>query len=138
KEVIKSVYKHIQERTDFSIVTTLAGHNAIRQMLTAKEQGYKITMIYVAVDDVAQNINRVAMIVQNGGHDIPTEDILRRNKTSFDQLYRYAHIIDTLVLVDNSLDDGRVILEVNNGVVTFETDYLPKWAIPVKNQFKSW
>ena len=138
KEVIKSVYKHIQERTDFSIETTLAGHNVIRQMLTAKEQGYKITMFYVALDDVAQNINRVAMRVQNGGHDIPTEDILKRNKTSFDQLYRYAHIIDTLVLVDNSLDDGKVILEVNNGVITFETNYLPKWAVPVKNQFKSW
>ena len=95
-------------------------------------------MFYVALDDVAQNINRVAMRVRNGGHHIPTEDILKRNKTSFEQLYQCAHLIDTLVLVDNSLDDGRVILEVNNGIVTFETNDLPKWAIPVKNQFNSW
>src|SRR5699024_2000311 len=75
----------------------------------------KITMFYVALDDVTQNINRVAMRVKNGGHDIPTEDILRRSKTSFDQLYRYAHIVDTLVMIDNSLDDGKIILEINNG-----------------------
>src|SRR5699024_4859686 len=72
KEVIKSVYKHIKEGTDFSIETTLAGGNAIRQIQKAKEQGYKITMFYVALDDVTQNINRVAMRVKNGGHDIPT------------------------------------------------------------------
>lgn len=136
KEVIKSVYKHIKERTDFSIETTLSGQNAIRQMLKAKEQGYKITMFYVALDDVTQNINRVAMRVRNGGHDIPTEDILRRNKTSFDQLYRYAHIIDTLVLIDNSLDDGKVILEINNGFITFETTRLPEWSRLIKEQFE--
>lgn len=136
KEVIKSVYKHIKEGTDFSIETTLAGSNAIRQMLKAKEQGYKITMFYVALDDVAQNINRVAMRVKNGGHDIPTENILRRSKTSYEQLYRYAHIIDTLVMIDNSFDDGKIILEINNGFITFEADYLPKWALPVKEQFK--
>src|SRR5699024_4948197 len=135
KEVIKSVYKHIKEGTDFSIETTLAGQNAVRQMLKAKEQGYKITMFYVALEDVTQNISRVAMRVKNGGHDIPTEDILRRNKTSFDQLYRYAHIIDTLVLIDNSLDDGKVILEVNNQVITFEADHLPGWSRPIKKQF---
>jgi len=137
KEVIRTVYKNIKERTDFSIETTLAGHNAIRQILKAKEQNYKITMFYIALDDVAQNINRVAMRVQNGGHSISTEDILRRNKTSFDQLYRYAHLIDTLVLIDNSLDDGKVILEVNNGFVSFEGNYIPEWAVPVKKQFES-
>lgn len=136
KEVIKSVYKHIKEGTDFSIETTLSGGNAIRQMLKAKKQGYKITMFYVALDDVTQNINRVAMRVKNGGHDIPTEDILRRNKTSFEQLYRYAHITDTLVMIDNSLDDGKIILEINNGFITFEADYLPEWALPIKEQFE--
>ena len=49
-----------------------------------KEQGYKITMFYVALDDVAQNTNHIAMKVKNGGHDIPIEDIVRRSKTSFD------------------------------------------------------
>ena len=137
KEVIKSVYKHIKEGTDFSIETTLAGGNAIRQIQKAKEQGYKITMFYVALDDVTQNINRVAMRVKNGGHDIPTEDILRRSKTSFDQLYRYAHIVDTLVMIDNSLDDGKIILEINNGFITFEAKSIPKWALPVRAQFKS-
>ncbi len=136
KEVINSVYKHIREGTNFSVETTLAGGNVIRQILKAKEQGYKIIMFYVALDDVTQNINRVAMRVKNGGHDIPTKDILRRSKTSFAQLYRYAKIIDTLVVIDNSSDDGKIILEINNGFLTFESGHLPEWAIPVKKQFE--
>ena len=94
-------------------------------------------MFYVALDDVTQNVNRVSMRVKNGGHDIPTEDILRRSKTSFDQLYRHAHIADTLVMIDNSLDDGKIILDINNGFITFEANYIPKWALPVRAQFKS-
>ena len=34
-------------------------------------------------------IERVGMRVANGSHSIPTEDILRRNKTSFEHLYNW-------------------------------------------------
>ncbi|UGB33132.1 zeta toxin family protein [Metabacillus sp. B2-18] len=135
KEVIKSVYRYIKEGKDFSIETTLAGGNAIRQMEKAKEMGYEITMFYVALSDVSQNIKRVAMRVKNGGHDIPTEDILRRSKTSFDHLYQYAHMVDNIVLVDNSQEDGEIVLEINNGAITFEAQNLPQWVLPVKEQF---
>lgn len=92
-------------------------------------------MFYVALSEVEQNINRVAMRVKNGGHHIPTEDIIRRSKTSFENLYRHVAIIDNLVLIDNSQDDGEIVLEINNGVVTFEAKPLPRWTLPVKEQF---
>ncbi|APB38107.1 zeta toxin family protein [Heyndrickxia coagulans] len=136
KEVIKSINEYIQEGKDFSIETTLAGGNVIRQMEKAKAMGYKITMFYVALNNVNQNIERVAMRVKNGGHDIPTEDILRRNKTSFEHLHNYATMADNLVLIDNSLYNGEIVLEVNDGQITFEKSNLPKWALPVWERFK--
>ncbi|MCK0470380.1 zeta toxin family protein [Halalkalibacter sp. APA_J-10(15)] len=136
KEVIKSVNKYIKEGKDFSIETTLAGKNAIKQMQKAKEMGYEITMFYVALNNVHQNIERVAMRVKNGGHHIPTEDIIRRNKTSFKHLYDYAYMIDNLVLIDNSEEDGEIVLEVNNGFITYEATYLPEWTHPVRKQFE--
>lgn len=135
KEVIRSVNRYIKEGKDFSIETTLAGKNAIRQMQKAKELGYEVTMFYVALRNVEQNIERVAMRVKNGGHNIPTEDIIRRNTTSFKHLYEYAHIINNLVLIDNSEDDGDIVLEINNGFITFESNTLPKWVLPVVEQF---
>ncbi|WP_301107118.1 zeta toxin family protein [Sporosarcina sp.] len=136
KEVIKSVKRYIEEGKSFSIETTLAGKNAIRQIQKAKEMGYEVTMFYVALSNVEQNIERVAMRVKNGGHNIPTEDIVRRSITSFNHLYEYTKIIDNLVLIDNSEDDGEIVLEANNGIISFETSPLPEWVTPVTEQLK--
>lgn len=135
KKVIKSVNQYIKEGKDFSIETTLAGKNAIRQMQEAKYMGYEVTMFYVALSNVHQNIERVAMRVKNGGHNIATEDITRRNTTSFKHLYDYAHMIDNLVLIDNSQDDGEIVLEINANVITFIAKNLPKWVRPVVEQY---
>lgn len=131
KEVIRSVRAYIQEGKDFSIETTLAGKNAINQMIKAKELGYEVTMFYIALNDVHQNIERVAMRVRNGGHHISTEDIIRRNKTSFANLYEYSSLVDNLILIDNSTDDGEILLEINNKNITFTADILPLWAQPI-------
>lgn len=136
KEVIKSVNNYIEEGKDFSIETTLAGKNAIRQMHKANKMGYEVTMFYVALRNVNQNIERVAMRVKNGGHNIPTVDIIRRSTTSFKHLLEYINIIDNLVVIDNSEDDGEIILEVNNNFITFEASNLPQWALPVLEQLK--
>lgn len=42
--------------------------------------GFEITMFYVALSNVNRNIERVAMIVKNGGHSIPIEEIIRRTR----------------------------------------------------------
>ncbi|MCM3570636.1 zeta toxin family protein [Neobacillus mesonae] len=136
KEVIKSVKKYMKEGKDFSIETTLAGTNAIRQIQEAKKMGYEVTMFYVALRHVNQNIERVAMRVKNGGHNIPTEDILRRNTTSFKHLYKYAHMIDNLILIDNSEDRGDIVLEINDGCITYQAHPLPSWALPVANNLR--
>lgn len=136
KEVIKSVNACIEEGRDFSIETTLSGKNAIGQISKAKKYGYEVTMFYIALNNVNQNIERVAMRVKNGGHDIPAKDIVRRNKTSFHHLYEYAPMLDNLILIDNSQEDGKTILEVNDGTIAFESNQLPDWAKPLWKQFK--
>ncbi|GAB4073204.1 zeta toxin family protein [Barrientosiimonas marina] len=136
KEIIKSVNQYLNEGKDFSIETTLAGNNALKQIAKAKEYGYEVTMFYVALNNVRKNIERVAMRVENGGHHISTEDILRRDETSFKHLYEYAPIIDNIVLIDNSKDGGEIILEINDGKITFEVTPLPQWVLPLYQQFQ--
>lgn len=135
REVIKSVKEYIKAGKSFSIETTLAGKNALNQIRTAKKFGYEVTMFYIALDNVDQNIERVAMRVKNGGHHIPTEDILRRDKISIEHLYQCASMIDNLVLIDNSKDQGKTVLEINGGKITFDINHLPYWALPIWQQF---
>lgn len=136
KEVIRSVMNYIAERKNFSIETTLAGKNAIKQIKMAKAAGYEITMFYIALNDVQQNIERVAMRVKNGGHHIPTPDIIRRNETSFKHLYDYCDLLDNLILIDNSKADGSVIMEINNHIISYEAAPLPSWSLPIKAHYE--
>lgn len=136
KEVIRTVKQYLKEGKDFSIETTLAGQNAIKQIKKAKELGYEINLIYVALNNVHQNIERVGMRVKNGGHDIPTKDIIRRNITSFENLYKNMHLVDHIMLIDNTVDGGRIVLEVNNSVINYKSQNFPKWGIPVWEKYR--
>ncbi|MFE7083309.1 zeta toxin family protein [Priestia megaterium] len=136
KEVIKLVNECINEGKNFSIETTLAGKNVIRQMQKAKEYGYEVTMFYVGLGDVEQNIQRVASRVKNGGHNIPTEDIRRRHSVSLNNLLSSLTLIDNLVVIDNSEEEGNLMLEITGGSLVFIENNLPKWILPILQVYK--
>ena len=131
KLVIKTVRECIKEGKSFSIETTLAGKNAINQMNQAKENGYEISMFFLGLKEVSKNIERVALRVKNGGHHIPTEDILRRHTTSRDNLLQNLKLIDNLLVVDNSNLDGELILETSQGNISFQSNHIPQWVAPI-------
>ncbi|MYL61818.1 hypothetical protein GLW07_00475 [Bacillus hwajinpoensis] len=137
KIAVRLIYECIEEEKSFSIETTLAEKNAIHQMIKAKERGFEITMFYVGSSHVTQNIERVALRVKNGGHHIPTKDILKRDTTSKENLLQHLSLIDNLVVIDNSKSDGELILEISNNQITLETDEIPDWADPIKQKFNT-
>ncbi|MFX3634626.1 MAG: hypothetical protein ACE3L7_16165 [Candidatus Pristimantibacillus sp.] len=47
------------------------------------------------------NIDRVAARVKNGGHVIPTADIIRRDETSMENLLTHLDLLDHLIVIDN-------------------------------------
>ena len=59
KEAIKIVRDCIRNKREFSIETTLAGGNVIRQMREAKENGFEVVMFYVGLGDYRLNIERL-------------------------------------------------------------------------------
>ncbi|MGN7762607.1 hypothetical protein [Paenibacillus sp. 22594] len=107
--------------------TTLAGGNVIRQIRDQRNEALK-SLCFVGLGDVRLNIERVAMRVKNGGHHIETEDIIRRNVTSMNNLLSHLDQIDHLVVIDNSKADGEIIFEVDKGGIKYYLDELPEWA----------
>lgn len=137
KEAIKIVSDCIGSKRDFSVETTLAGRNAIRQIKQAKENGFEVTMFYVGLGDVNLNIERVAARVRNGGHDIPREDIIRRHVTSLQNLLSNLDMIDNLIVIDNSNLDGEVILEAYKGRIEYVSNRLPDWGQQIAHQLEN-
>jgi predicted ABC-type ATPase len=105
----------------------LAGGNAIRLMREAKANGFEVTMFYVGLGDYHLNIERVAVRVKNDGHHIPSDDIIRRHYTSIQNLLSHLHLIDHLIVIDNSHTEGEIVLGTNDGSITYRSESLPQW-----------
>lgn len=137
RRVLKLVNECINEGKTFSIETTLSGNNAIKQIKKAKDNGYEITLFFLGLEDVKKNIDRVALRVKNGGHDIPTEDILRRHKRSIENLIQNLEILDNLLVVDNSNLNGELIIEYSQGLIRYQSNHVPQWVNPIISKLKS-
>ncbi|WP_339246314.1 zeta toxin family protein [Paenibacillus sp. FSL R10-2796] len=137
KEAIKLARDCIRNKRDFSVETTLAGGNVIRLMNDAKAKGFEVSMFYVGLGDYHLNIERVKVRVKNGGHHIATEDIIRRHDTSIQNLLSHLHLIDHLVVIDNSHTEGVVILGADDGSITYRSDYLPQWSESIVHRLQS-
>ncbi|MFD0678673.1 MULTISPECIES: zeta toxin family protein [unclassified Paenibacillus] len=128
KEAIKLAKDCIRNLRDFSVETTLAGGNVIRLIKEAKTNGFDITMFFVGLGDYRLNIERVAVRVQNGGHNILTEDIIRRHHTSMKNLLEHLSLIDNLLVIDNSHSFGAIVLEVESQEITYYSEVIPPWV----------
>jgi predicted ABC-type ATPase len=126
REALNRVQACIDQRRDFSIETTLAGGNVLRQMERAKAAGFGITMYYVGLKNVDYHIERVARRVEAGGHSIPETDIRRRYDRSLDNVSQAIRLVDRVFVFDNSTGFKKM-LDVKQGFMHIHTPEIPKW-----------
>src|SRR5205809_360435 len=75
----------------FAFETTLAGRTYEPMLREFKGQGYEVLLYFLWLPDVAVNLQRVAQRVQQGGHNVPEEDVRRRYRrgiANFLRVYR--------------------------------------------------
>ena len=93
----------LRAKKSFAFETTLSSKSFARLMPRAREAGYLVTLIYVALPSAALAKRRVAKRVKNGGHSIPEEVIARRFTCSLRNLVvRYRALADEWFVYDNS------------------------------------
>lgn len=98
------------QRESFAFETTLAARSYEGFLREAKADGYIVHLIYVWLDSVEVARSRVAVRVQQGGHDVPADVIERRFWRGLRNFFKiYQPLADTWTLCDNS-SDGLVIV----------------------------
>lgn len=45
-------------------------------------------------------------------------------------------MVDNVILIDNSTVEGKLIMEISNGKITFNSVNQPKWVNPIHEQFR--
>lgn len=119
-----------RELQSFAIETTLRTDIAIQQAKRAKAAGFRLEMVFVATDDVNENILRVARRGADGGHSAPISRIREIYEMSLANLPEAIRIFDQVLLYDSSAFDKppRLVARLVGGKLAWRSDLLPRWC----------
>ncbi|MCD4819577.1 MAG: zeta toxin family protein [Candidatus Cloacimonetes bacterium] len=102
----KRLHKLIVSKKDFVIESTLSGKSLVSIIKKLKSNDTKIILLYIFLDSIEITIDRVRVRVEEGGHNIPTKDIIRRYPRSINNFWNlYKDFADEWQLFYNGEDN---------------------------------
>lgn len=101
----------------------------VQFMLDAVEKGYDVTLCFIGIGSSETSLNRVAMRVSQGGHDVPDDKLEGRYPRSLRNLSRAIRVLPKVRIYDNSdlRQPYRHISTFRAGVQVFEVSNPPDW-----------
>lgn len=124
--------KFLQAGQTFTFETVMSHPGKVALLQQAQEAGYRTYLYFVATDDPAINVSRVANRVALGGHAVPEEKIVERYHKSLAQLVSAIRHTHRAYIFDNSTNnaDGSHtwLAEITDGrTLELKTDQIPAW-----------
>ena len=110
--MLEEIAHHTAAGRSFAFETTLSGLTYARMIPRWRADNYTVDLTYLTLDSPEEAISRVAMRVQQGGHNVPSDVIRRRfsaGRRNFGNIYR--PLVDSWRLFDNSGSRPRLIEE---------------------------
>lgn len=102
----------VSKDENFAFETTLATKSYKNRIKVAKENGFKVILLFFWLRNVDLAIERVKIRVQEGGHNIAEDVIRRRYVNGIKNLFSiYLPIVDEAMVFDNSVDEYEMIAE---------------------------
>lgn len=110
KLFLREIEHSVEAREHFAFETTLSGKSHLSKVRRMLKSGWRVNLIYLWLPGVEASLNRVRRRVQQGGHNIPEQDIHRRYSRSLENLFRfYAPLCTETECLDNSTKPRRLI-----------------------------
>ena len=112
--------KSLSDRNaDFAFESTLAARSFARFLKGCRRKRYTINLVYIWLESSELAVARVARRVESGGHNIPTNTIIRRyerGRKNFIELY--LPIADRWIVYDNSYRRQKIAESSLNQTLT--------------------
>lgn len=116
--MLEQIHSFGRRRLDFGFETTLSGKTYVKLLKDMKKTGYHIHLYFLWISDVKLALERIALRVRNGGHDIPEDIVHRRFDRSLPNFFRfYQPLADSWAIFDNSKDIPKMIAFEESGKV---------------------
>lgn len=117
--MLQRIQELLKEEKTFSIETTLSTKSYKNLVQEAHAKGYKVKLIFFWLDTPKTAINRVAQRVSEGGHNIPTETIIRRYHAGIKNLFNiYMNHVDYWLLINNTTGSCEYVAEGGKNIDT--------------------
>ena len=101
--MLKRLHELATSQVSFAFESTLSSRTFALFLSRCKAQGYRVEIFYVALPSAMLAVNRVALRVKLGGHNIPQADVERRFQRSLHNLYTlYLPLADRWTILDNA------------------------------------
>ncbi len=111
--MLESISSHVRLGESFAFETTLSGLSYAQMIPVWQDAGYSIKLIFLSLPNADLAVQRVAVRVAQGGHNIPEATIRRRFASGIKNFARYKLLVNEWQLYDNSaapailLDNGE-------------------------------
>ncbi|OGX30657.1 MAG: hypothetical protein A2787_05790 [Omnitrophica WOR_2 bacterium RIFCSPHIGHO2_01_FULL_48_9] len=118
KLLIEQIDQFLKKRIDFAFESTLSGKTYVPLFKEAKTKGYNITIFYLSIPSTRLAQERIKQRVREGGHHVPTADIKRRFKRSWQNFIGlYMPLAQSWFLFDNSSLEPLEIAKCDQGKI---------------------
>jgi predicted ABC-type ATPase len=95
-------------------------------VLAAKQRGFEIRLIYILLNSVELNLERVRLRVAKGGHHVPATKVRQRGERSLQQLPWFLNHSDFAWIFDNSTAKPAQIARKIGHTITIDPAALPE------------
>jgi len=114
----------------FCFETVFSHPSKIDFTARAKALGYTVIMVLIHLEQAELNAARVAQRVQEGGHNVPTEKLLKRIPLMLNQVKTAIPLCDEVRVLDNSSAENpfQPLMTIKPGQVECHQHPLPAWA----------
>ena len=109
--MLEEIATYVKRGESFAFETTLSGLSYAQMIPVWRSSGYTVELAFLSLPDVEMAIERVAMRVRQGGHNVPEEVIRRRYVHGIANFERYKLLVDSWQLYDNSSTPAVLIEE---------------------------
>lgn len=116
----------IEVHQTIGVETVLSTDKYRKLVRRARDRGFEVRLIYVIVDSVETQIERVRLRVAKGGHHVPADKIALRRTRSLAQLGWFFAQADYALIYDNSSSEPRVMVEMADDVIRVSAQAMPE------------
>lgn len=123
----------IRAYQSIGVETVLSTPKYRKLVALAKKHQFEFNLIYVLLDNVEKNIERVRDRVNSGGHDVPKDKIIGRRARSLKQLPWFLKEAERALIYDNSGAKPKLIAEKTGATIHLDPDALPEIKVIVES-----